>query len=782
MISAQVSKYIGAKVKRKEDPRLITGQGKYTDDVNLKGMCYLYILRSMHAHALIKNIDTTEAEKLPGIIKIFTGKEINKKCPSPMPLVAPIDDMKWEDRQPMAENKTCFVGEPIALVIGQSREEAKDALDLISVDYEPLDAVVDLEKEIKNPSAPMHTSLGTNIAYHATGNSGNPKKAFRTADNELDLRLEQPRLVPNPMEPRAAVAAFDSANRNLTIWSTTQNPHIERDNIAKVLGFPVSKLRLIAIDVGGGFGCKINTYPEPILAALASMEIEKPVKWTEERQENFISTSHGRGQVQFVKAAFNNDGTLVGLKLKILADLGAYCQVLSHAIPTLTPSLAPGVYKIRDMEWETYGIYTNKVPYDAYRGAGRPEGAYIIERVMDCISAKTDIDPAEVRRRNFIPPSAFPYKTPTDMEYDSGEYEKALNKVIELSKYHQLKEEQKHAKQKGKLMGIGITTTTEVCGFGPADSLGGLGGYESATVRINPDGEVTVLTGTSPHGQGEETSFAQITADLLGIEPDNIEIIHGDTDIVPRGVGTLCSRSIAVGGTAIVKASEKVIAKAKDIAGALFKIDPKFVIFKNGVFSVEDIPGKTLTWKEIGSEAYDGQLLPDNVERGLEGTTFWEPPGLTFPFSAHVAVIDIDKETGEVSLRNYFAVDDCGNVINPTLVEGQVHGGLAQGIGQALLEEAIWDNNGQLITGSFMDYPMPFAKEFPLFTLDRTITPTSINPLGAKGIGEMATIASTPTIANAVINALSHLGVEHIDIPLRSQKIWEILKEKGVIK
>jgi len=782
MISVQVSKYIGAKVKRKEDPRLITGQGKYTDDVNLKGMCYLSVLRSMHAHALIKNIDTKEAEKLPGIIKIFTGKEINKKCPSPMPLVAPIDDMKWQDRQPMAENKTCFVGEPIALVIGQSREEAKDALDFISVDYEPLDAVVDLEKEIKNPSAPMHTSLDSNIAYHATGDSGNPEKAFRTADNELDLRLEQPRLVPNPMEPRAAVAAFDSANRNLTIWSTTQNPHIERDNIAKVLGFPVSKLRLIAIDVGGGFGCKINTYPEPILAALASMEIEKPVKWTEERQENFISTSHGRGQVQFVKAAFNNDGTLVGLKLKILADLGAYCQVLSHAIPTLTPSLAPGVYKIRDMEWETYGIYTNKVPYDAYRGAGRPEGAYIIERVMDCISAKTKIDPAEVRRRNFIPPSAFPYKTPTDMEYDSGEYEKALNKVIELSKYQQLKKEQKQAKQKGKLMGIGITTTTEVCGFGPADSLGGLGGYESATVRINPDGEVTVLTGTSPHGQGEETSFAQITADLLGIEPDNIEIIHGDTDIVPRGVGTLGSRSIAVGGTAIVKASEKVIAKAKDIAGALFKIDPKFVIFKNGIFSVEDIPGKTLNWKEIGSEAYDGQLLPDNVERGLEGTTFWEPPGLTFPFSAHVAVIDIDKETGEVSLRNYFAVDDCGNVINPTLVEGQVHGGLAQGIGQALLEEAIWDNNGQLITGSFMDYPMPFAKEFPLFTLDRTITPTPINPLGAKGIGEMATIASTPTIANAVINALSHLGVEHIDIPLRSQKIWEILKEKGVIK
>ncbi|MEK7814630.1 MAG: molybdopterin cofactor-binding domain-containing protein, partial [Chloroflexota bacterium] len=565
----------------------------------------------------------------------------------------------------------------------------------------------------------------------------------------------------------------------MTLWVGTQGPHIERTMVARVLGFPENKLRVVAIDVGGGFGCKINTYPESILAALFAIQLARPVKWVEGRQEHFISTSHGRGQVQYVEAAYKKDGTLLGMRLRIYADLGAYCQVLSHAIPTLTPSMAPGVYRVQNFAWTTYGVYTNKVPYDAYRGAGRPEGAYIIERVMDLIARKLDLDPVEVRRRNFIPKDAFPYQTPTGLEYDSGDYEAALNKALQIAGYDRLRLEQRRLRQQGELMGIGVTTTTEVCGFGPANSLGGLGGFESAVVRVDPMGKITVLTGASPHGQGEETSFAQIVADTLSVPFDDVEVVHGDTAVVPRGVGTFGSRSLAVGGTAVIRASQGVKEKATQIAAALLKIDPQHVVLEGGTFFVEDIPGRRVTWADVGSEAYDGRNLPPQLERGLEATSFWEPPGLTFPFSAHVAVVHIDRDTGQVRLTRYISVDDCGTVINPMLVEGQVHGGLAQGIGQALFEEAVWDDNGQLVTGTFMDYAMPLAEDFPSFTLDRTVTTTPHNPLGAKGIGEMATVAATPTIVSAVVDALAHLGVTHIDIPIKPEKVWRILQEKG---
>ena len=777
MVSGQVSKMVGASVKRKEDPRLITGEGKYTDDVKLPGMTYMEVLRSPYAHASIRGIDASNALQQPEVLAVLTGLEVNQQCSEPFPLYGLIDDQRVKDRWPMATEKANFVGEPVALVVAESREAAKDALELVEVDYDPLPAVVDMEKAVEEDSPVIHEELGTNLCYEDSGAAGDPDKAFEEADGVASARLVAPRLIPNPMEARAVVADYERGTGKLTAWVTTQNPHIERHNAARVMGFPENKLRVVAIDVGGAFGCKINTYPETILACIAARELGRPVKWAEDRSENFIATSHGRGQVQYVEAAYKKNGELLGMRLRIYADLGAFCQVLSHAIPTLTPSMAPGVYKVKNFAWTTYGVYTNKVPYDAYRGAGRPEAAYVIERTMDLIARELKMDPMKIRRRNFIPKDAFPYETPTEMTYDSGDYEAALKKVREISKYNDLRKEQKRLRNQGELMGIGVTTATEVCGFGEAADYGGLGGYESAIVRVDPMGKVTVITGSSPHGQGEETSFAQLVADELSVPFDDVEVVHGDTDVVPRGVGTSGSRSLVVGGTAAKKAAERVKAKATDMAAALLNIEPRLVTLEGGRFVVEDIPDRSVSWAEVAREAYDARELPKEIERGLEATVFWEPPGLTFPFSAHVAVVRIDSDTGEVKLTDYFAVDDCGTVINPMLVEGQVHGGVAQGIGQALLEEAVWDEEGQLITGTYMDYAMPLAEEFPMFTLDHTVTTTPRNPLGAKGIGEIATIASTPTVVNAVIDALSDLGVTDIDMPIRSEKVWRILQK-----
>ena len=777
MATGQVSKMVGASVKRKEDPRMITGAGSYTDDIQPKGAKYMEVLRSPHGHARIRRIDTVRAAQSSGVVAVLTGKDVNSQCKIPFPLYAIMDQMHQVDRWPVATEVVRFVGEPVAVVAANSAAAARDALDLIEVDYEPLPAAVDLEASAGSGAPLVHEAIGTNLCYEASGSSGDPDRAFREADGTVSVRMEQPRLIPNPIEARAVVAAYHPTSGDLTLWVTTQSPHIESSIVARMLGISESKLRVVAVDVGGAFGCKINTYPESIMAAVLAMRLGQPVKWAEDRQENFISTSHGRGQVQYVEAAYKKDGTILGLKLKIYADLGAYCQVLSHAIPTLTPSMAPGVYSFRDIAWTTYGVFTNKVPYDAYRGAGRPEGAYIIERTVDLIADALKLDPIEIRRRNFISKDSFPYETPTGMVYDSGNYDAALDKALVISDYPELRREQAQARQQGRIMGIGVTTTVEVCGFGPAIAMGGLSGFESATVRVDSTGGVTVFTGSSPHGQGEETAFAQLTADELGIPFDTVTVVHGDTSVVPRGGGTMGSRSMAVGGSAIAFANLRVIEKAKQIAAALLKVDQDHITLEEGRFSAEDIQDRFVTWADVAGEAYAGLNLPSDLERGLEATAFWEPEGLTFPFSAHVAVVEIDVDTGEVQLTKYFAVDDCGTVVNPMLVEGQVHGGIAQGIGQALLEGAVWDDSGQLVTGSFMDYSMPFAEEFPQFILDRTVTPTQMNPLGVKGIGEMATIASTPTVASAVADALSPLGVAHIDVPIHSEKVWRILRD-----
>jgi carbon-monoxide dehydrogenase large subunit len=779
MVMGQPSRIVGASVKRKEDPRLITGEGKFTDDVQLPGMTYMSVLRSPHASARILNIDTSRAEQHPRVLAVMTGEECRLLCQAPLPVAAPFPNMKYVDRYPLATDRVVFVGEVVAAVVATDRNTARDAVELIDVQYEATSPAVDMEGSAAVDSDLVHPELGTNICYEHVGTAGDPDTAFAEADGVVSAKMSQPRLVAVPMEGRAVVANYERAEGKMTLWVGTQSPHLERTFISNIIGVPENKVRVIVIDMGGGFGVKMNSYPENALACLLSMKLRRPVKWIEERSEHFIATAHGRGQSQYVEAAYKNDGTLVALRLRMYADLGAYCQVVSHMIPTLTPVMAPGVYGVQNFAWEAYGVLTNKIPYDAYRGAGRPEAAYIIERVMDLIAQKLDMEPTEIRRKNFIPTESFPYVTPTHMPYDSANYPEALDKALEIAGYSELRAEKERVRQQGGLMGVGVTVTTEICGMGPAFVMGGLGGFESAVVRFHPSGKVSVLTGASPHGQGEETSFAQLASDDLGVPFDDIEVIHGDTDIVPKGTGTFGSRAMAVGGTAILQASAKVKEQGAKIAAALLEVPPQQVVLESGRFYVEDVMEKSVTWADVAREAYDGRILPPEVERGLEATAFWEPPSLTFPYSAHVAVVNIDPDTGEVALSRYFSVDDCGTVINPMLVEGQIHGGLAQGIGQALLEEAVYDDQGQLISGSLMDYAVPFAEEFPSFTLDRTVTPTPNNPMGAKGIGEMATVAATPTIVGAVVDALSHLGVTHIDIPIRPEKVWRILHPEG---
>jgi carbon-monoxide dehydrogenase large subunit len=681
----------------------------------------------------------------------------------------------------MATAVAKYAGEPVAVVLATSHGRAQDALERIEVDYESRPAVMDLEKAVEGGSPLVHEDLGTNLCVEISGRAGDPDRAFREADGVVSARLVQPRLIPSPLEPRAVVASYERGTGNMTLWLSTQAPHLERSAVVDVLGFPENKLRVIAVDVGGGFGCKIDTYPETILAAHLSMQLARPVKWVEDRQEHFLCTSHGRGEVQYVEAAYRRDGTLSGLRLRYYTDLGAYCNGGSHAVVSmLTPSGATGVYRVRDLAWTTYGVYTHKVPVGPYRGYGQHATAYVIERVMDLIAHALNMDPVEVRRQNFIAAEAFPYQTPTGREYDSGDYEAVLDKALQLAEYEVLREEQRRLRQQGGFMGIGIATTVDASGFGPSSALSVRPGYEGATVRVDPTSKVTVLTGSSPHGQGMETTFAQIAADELGVPFEDVEVVHGDTSITPRGSGTRASRSLVVGGTAIVKAGERVKAKAMQIAGALLHIDPQYVTLEQGKFFVEDIPDRHVTWADVSREAYDPRHLPSDLERGLEATAYWEPLAYTYPCSASVAVVYIDKDTGEVTLTKYIYVDDCGTVVNPLVVDGQVHGGLAQGIGAALLEEAIWDASGQLLTGSFMDYALPSAAALPRFTLDRMVTPSPHNPLGAKGMGESPTIAAPPAIVNAVVDALAHLGVTHIDMPIKPEKVWRILRAHGV--
>jgi len=767
-------RYVGQAMKRKEDPRLVSGTSTYVDDVVLPGMLHMAVARSIHAHARIKRVDTSSAQKLNGVVAVVTGEEVAANC-GPIPCAASIPDMKNAQRQLLAVDKVRFVGEPVAVVVAQDKYIARDAADLIEIEYEPLPAVVNPEKAMDPASPRLYEEFSDNIAYKFGFESGNTAQAFQDADVIVKERFVNQRLAPISMEPRGVVATYQAPDNELVVWCSTQTPHGLRTLLSNMLGVPENRTRVIAPEVGGAFGCKIDLYAEDGLAGYLAKKTRRPVKWIEGRRENLAATIHGRDQIDEVELALKKDGTILGMRVKAIADLGAFYSLFTPMIPTLTGLLAPGCYKIPTLKFDQVGVLTNKMATDAYRGAGRPEATYLIERIVDVAAQKLKIDPAEIRRKNFPQPSEFPFKTSGGVIYDSANYEKALDRALELADYKGLRRKQADLRKQGKYMGIGLSSYVEICAMGPSTALPG-GGWEAGTVRIERTGTITLLTGASPHGQGQETTFAQIVADEFGIDPDDVVTIHGDTARVASGIGTFGSRGTAVGGTAIYLAVQDLKEKMKKIAAHLLESTPDKIEFGMGKLIVKGDPSRSMSFIDVVNVAYNAVKLPPGLEPGLDVTRFFEPSNFTFPFGTHVCVVELDSETGEPKLTKYIAVDDCGNVINPLLVEGQVHGGLVQGIGQALHEEVVYDENGQLLTGSLMDYAVPRAHDFPEFELDRTVTPSPVNPMGVKGVGEAGTIGSTPAVVNAIVDALSPFGITHIDMPVRSEKVWKILK------
>ncbi|HSU87987.1 MAG TPA: xanthine dehydrogenase family protein molybdopterin-binding subunit [Terriglobia bacterium] len=767
-------RYVGQAMKRKEDPRLVSGTSTYVDDVVLPGMLHMAVTRSIHAHARIKRVDTSKAQKLPGVVAVVTGEEVAAHC-GPIPCAASLPNMKNAQQPLLAMGKVRFVGEPIAAVVAENKYIARDAADMIEIDYEPLPAVTNPEKALDPNSPRLYEEFSDNIGFNFTFESGNTEEAFRNADVIVKERFINQRLAPVAMEPRGVVATYQMPDNELVVWNSTQQPHGLRTLLAGMVRVPENRVRVIAPEVGGGFGSKIDLYAEDGLACYLAKKTGRPVKWIEGRRENMAVTIHGRDQIDDVELALKKDGTILGMRVKAIADLGAFYSLFTPMIPTLTGLLAPGCYKVPALKFDQVGVLTNKMATDAYRGAGRPEATYLIERIMDVAAQKLQMDPAEIRRKNFPKPNEFPFQTSGGVIYDSANYEAALDLALQKADYKGLRKKQAELRQQGKYMGIGLSSYVEICAMGPSSALPG-GGWEAGTVRIERTGTVTLLTGASPHGQGQETSFAQIVADEFGIEPDDVVTIHGDTARVAAGIGTFGSRGTAVGGTAIYLAAQDLKEKMKKIAAHLLESKPDKIEFGIGKLMVKGDSGRSMSFNDVVSVAYNAVKLPPGLEPGMEATRFFEPSNFTFPFGTHVCVVEIDEETGEPKLTKYVAVDDCGNVINPLLVEGQVHGGLVQGIAQALHEEVVYDENGQLLTGSLMDYALPRAHDFPEFELDRTVTPSPVNPLGIKGVGEAGTIGSTPAVVNAVVDALAPLGVTHIDMPIRSEKVWRVLK------
>ncbi len=795
------NKYVGQRVKRTEDPRLIKGLAHYVDDIGLPGTLHVAFVRSVFAHAKITGIDTSAALATPGVVAVYTGADVNDKV-GPVPCAGALPDLKVPDHRVLAKDKVYFMGHPIAAVVARDRYVARDAAELVVVDYEELPVVTDVEEAAKGGPV-IHDAYSDNIAYRLTSGEGDIDAAFAAADRTVKQRVLHRRLAPIAMEPRGVLARYYPGEQELTLWSSTQIPHLMRTQVAIMIGIPENKLRVITPEVGGGFGSKLNVYAEEALLGWISMQLAKPVKWIEARRENIQATIHGRGQVGDVEIAFKNDGTLTGLRYTIFADLGAYHQLLTPAIPTLTGLMLSGAYKIPAIQMNITACFTNKMATDAYRGAGRPEATYIVERALDLVAADLGMDPAEVRRKNFPAADEFPFHTATGLDYDSGDYEAALNKAQQIAGYAKLREDQKKARDEGRLIGIGISTYVEICALGPSQAMPA-GGWESATVRIEPTGKVTVLTGASPHGQGQETSFAQIAADELGVSIDDVTVIHGDTGVVQYGIGTFGSRATAVGGTAVFIAIQKLKEKADKIAAHMLQADATRLAFEGGKYSLKQaaaaatggssdpvvpvgeapaaalpepqIDGKSgVTIQEIALAAHIAKNLPPDTEPGLSATYFFEPKNFTFPFGTHIAVVEIDRETGDIKFLRYVAVDDCGKVINPLLVDGQIHGGIVQSIGQALYEEVVYNEDGQLVSGTLMDYAIPRASNIPNFELDRTETPSPVNPLGVKGVGEAGTIGATPAIVGAVVDALAPFGVKHLDMPIKPENVWRII-------
>jgi aerobic carbon-monoxide dehydrogenase large subunit len=768
------TKLLGERIKRKEDPRLIQGRGHYVDDIKLEGMLYMAFARSPYGHARITSIQTEAARNAQGVLAVLTAEDLKGKL-GPVPCLAGMEGLKVPNHPCLAMERVRYVGEPVVAVVATSRYLAADAAAQVEVEYEMLPAITNMDKALEKGSPLVHESFGDNIAFVARTDGGD----WKTVEDDPSVKVIKQRLInqrvgPMAIETRGVVANYSPGEDTLTVWSSTQIPHLLKTQLSLMVKVDEPRCRVIAPEVGGAFGSKLNVYAEEGVACLASKLLGKPVKWIEGRRENLAGTIHGRDQIDDLEVYYQPDGKVVGIKCRVLADMGAYFQLLTPGIPTSTALMILGCYDIKCVSVETIAVFTNKMATDAYRGAGRPEATYTIERALDMVAHELHMDPVDVRLKNFAPPGK-DLVLATGVSYDTANYQKTLKKVLKLSGYSKLRKEQQRLRKKGKLLGIGLSTYVEICAMGPSSRMPA-GGWESGTVRVEVSGKVTVLTGASPHGQGEQTSFAQIVAQELSVPFDDVTVFHGDTAQVQLGVGTYGSRATAVGGSAVYFAAQRVKKKMARIAAHKLGVKPGELVFEEGKIQTKD-GSKSVTFNKVAEEAYMARELPPGIEPGLSELYVFEPPNFTYPFGAHVAVTEVDAKTGEVRLRNYFAVDDCGRILNPMLVDGQVHGGIAQGAGQALVEGIIYDENAQLLTGSLMDCAVPRAHTFPWFETANTETRTPVNPLGVKGVGEAGTIGSTPAIVNAVVDALSPLGVRHIDMPLKPEKLWNILKQ-----
>ena len=779
---------IGASVRRKEDFRFLSGRGNYTDDINRPGQLHAYIKRSDRPHAKLVGIDTKAAAKAPGVVAVFTGADLAADNVGGLPCGWQIHN---KDGSPMAEpphpvlaiGKVRHVGDPVAVVIAETKQAAKDAAEQIVIDYQDLPAAASLRDAIAAGAPTVHDEVPGNICYDwHIGDKAVVDAAFAKAAKVVKLDLTNNRLIPNAMEPRAAVGDYDVNSGDFTLYTTSQNPHVIRLLMgAFVLHIPENRLRVVAPDVGGGFGSKIYHYAEEAIVTWAAGKVRRPVKWTAERTESFMSDAHGRDHVSTAEMALDADGNFLALRISTLANMGAYLSTFAPCIPTyLYATLLAGVYKTPVIYCEVKAVFTNTVPVDAYRGAGRPEATFLIERLVDACAHDTGMDRVAIRRKNFIAADAFPYQTPVALQYDSGNYQATLDACLKAADHAGFEARRSAAAGRGKLRGIGISTYIEACGIAPSAVVGSLGAraglYECAEIRVHPTGSVTVFTGSHSHGQGHETTFAQLVSAQLGVPMDQVDVVHGDTAKIPFGMGTYGSRSLAVGGSAMVKAMDKVIAKGKKIAAHLMEASVDDIEFKDGKFTVAGTD-KSKALAEISLAAYVPHNYPiEELEPGLDETAFYDPKNFTFPAGCHIAEIEIDRDTGVVEVMNFVAVDDVGRVINPMIVEGQVQGGVAQGIGQALLENAVYDKDGQLLSGSMMDYTMPRADNLPNIKVATETTLCTHNPLGVKGCGEVGAIGSPPAIIGAIVDALKDYGVRHIDMPASPQKIWSIIQ------
>ena len=775
----------GQRLLRKEDPRLLTGEARFIDDLQIPGALWMGMVRSPYAHARIRGIDVSAALEMPGVRHVFTGADLADAWADPMPCAWPVtEDMKAPAHWPVAKDKACYVGDIVAVVVAEDRYQAADAVDAVVVDYEPLEAVVDIE-DAASDRVVVHEELGTNRSYTWTL-SPEPEaveRAFAEAAHTVSETYVQQRLIPVAMEPRGVAVVPGVYGGDLTVYSSTQIPHILKVMVAATCGVPEHKVRVVAPAVGGGFGSKLNVYAEELIAVALARRLGVPTRWTETRAENAVATIQGRGQVQRMELAADAEGRVTAVRARITADMGAYLQLVTPGIPLLGAFLYHGVYDVPAYHFECTGVFTNRTPTDAYRGAGRPEATYAIERAMDALAREVGVDPAEIRRRNYIPPDRFPYESVAGLTYDSGDYEPTLDRALELVGYEELRAEQARRRAAGekKHLGIGISTYVEMCGLAPSRVLASLnyaaGGWEAASVRVLPTGKVQVVSGTTPHGQGHETSWSQIVADRLGIDPADVEVLHSDTAVSPLGMDTYGSRSLPVGGVAVAMATDQVIAKAKAIAAHQLECAEDDLELVDGELRVRGTPARSMTLQAVAFEAFSAHDLPDGMEPNLSAQVSYDPPNFVFPFGTHVAVVEVDEETGRVELRDYAAVDDCGPQVNPMIVEGQLHGGIVQGAAQALWEEAVYDADGNLRNPTLVDYGVPSAAELPSFKLDHTVTPSPTNPLGVKGIGEAGTIGATPAVINAIVDALSPFGITDIAMPATPERVWAAIRQ-----